>query len=58
MRKVTIVSILGLAAVLGFSPAALAQGSEVVISIDDFERPGRRYSHKPLARDGKRVLDA
>ena len=41
MRKVTIVSILGLAAVLGFSPAALAQGSEVVISIDDFERPGR-----------------
>ena len=41
MKKLTIISILAFAVVLGFSPPAQAQGSEVVISIDDFERPGR-----------------
>jgi hypothetical protein len=41
MKMVTVGLVLGLAAILGSLPTASAQGSEIVISLDDFERPGR-----------------
>jgi len=45
MKKASIVSILGLAGVLSFSPAAQAQAqNEVIIHAGDFERPGRNMT--------------
>ena len=41
MKKMTIVSILALAVAVALSPQAQAQEAGIVISLDDFERPGR-----------------